>query len=327
MNARIGVRRRACLLAVAVVACCGGAVASSSPRPVDGAGGVGVRRQLSDSATAPARIGPLVPGQPNDGIWQSADRWAGTPAPILLTRFHIDRSDTRAVAYVAWMRASRTQLALYPGLYGPGPTTLPRGPEQVPLAARSRLLATFNSGFYEQDAAGGFYVNGLLYDPMLRGLATVVAYRDGRVDVIRWQAGRRPGRRIVMARQNLPLFVNDGHPNPILATSKHWGDAPLVWRTGLGIDRRGNLVYLAAPDIAAVGLARLLVHAGAVRAMELDINLTWPILVTYAGPGASKPSLFVPNPTQIPGRFLSISTKDFFALYLRTTASTPNQPY
>ena len=323
----MGVRCRTGLLAVAAVTCCGAVSCASSALAVDRMGRVSVRRQLSKSAVSPVRIRPLAPGPPNDGVWRRADRWAGTPAPILLSRFHFDRSDTSKVAYVAWMRASRTQLGLYPGLYGPGPTTLPRGPEQVPLAARSRLLATFNSGFYEQDAAGGFYVNGLLYDPMIRGLATVVAYRDGRVDVIRWQSGRRPGRGIVMARQNLPLFVDNGRVNPILASSTLWGDAPLVWRTGLGIDRHGDLIYLAAPDLAAAGLARLLVHAGAVRAMELDINLTWPILVTYGGPGASKPSLFVPNPTQIPGRFLSISTKDFFALYLRSTAGSANQPY
>ena len=48
---------------------------------------------------------------------------------------------------------------------------LPRGPEQVPAGNRSRLLATFNSGFYEKDAAAGFYTNGLLYHPMIRGLA------------------------------------------------------------------------------------------------------------------------------------------------------------
>jgi hypothetical protein len=319
-------RCRTGLLAAAVVIC-GTVFSASSALAVDGMRRVRVRGPLSTSAVAPARIRPLVPGEPNDGIWRRADRWAGSPAPILLSRFHFDRNDTRKVAYVAWMRASRTQLALYPGLYGPGPTSLPRGPEQVPLAARSRLLATFNSGFYEQDAAGGFYVNGLLYDPMLRGLATVVAYRDGRVDVIRWQAGRRPGRGIVMARQNLPLFVDNGRVNSTLASSTLWGDAPSVWRTGLGIDRHGNLVYVAAPDIAASGLARILVHVGAVRGMELDINLIWPILVTYGGPGASRPSLFVPNPTQIPGRFLSVSTKDFFALYLRTAASAPNEPY
>jgi hypothetical protein len=37
--------------------------------------------------------------------------------------------------------------------------------------------------------------------------------------------------------------------------------------------------------------------------------------VTYAAPGAQGPSLFVPNPNQIPGRFLYSSTKDFFAVF------------
>jgi hypothetical protein len=100
-----------------------------------------------------------------------------------------------------------------------------------------------------------------------------------------------------------------------------------VWRTGLGVDANGNLLYLAAPDQAAPTLARLLVHAGAVRAMELDINPEWPILVTYAGPWAAAPSLFIPNPNQIPNRFLSPSTKDFFAVYLRTGAAAGRQPF
>jgi hypothetical protein len=278
---------------------------------------VGGRGRPQALPSAPARIGPLVSGQTADGIWRPADVWAGRPAPVLLTTFRFSRSDPRAVAFVAWMRASRVRLALYPGIYGPGPTTLPRGPEQVPRAARSRLLATFNSGFYEQDAAAGFYTMGLLYHPMIRGLATVIAYTDGRLDVARWHGASHPGRGIAMARQNLPLIVDHGRVAPRLASSTRWGDAPLDWRTGLGIDRRGNLIYLAAPNLTAQGLARLLAHASAVRAMELDINLIWPIFVTYGGRRARQPSLFVPNPTQIPGRFLSPSTKDFFALYLR----------
>jgi hypothetical protein len=57
--------------------------------------------------------------------------------------------------------------------------------------------------------------------------------------------------------------------------------------------------------------------------MELDINPEWPIFVTYAGPGASGPALFVPNPNQTPQRFLYSSTKDFFALYVGSGAATP----
>jgi hypothetical protein len=266
-----------------------------------------------------------------DGVWHQADRWAGRPRPLLLTTLHFSRTDGAAVAYVAWFRATRTQLALYPGYKGPGPTSLPRGPEQVPYGARGRLIATFNSGFYEQDAPGGFFVNGLLYYPMLRGLATVVAYRDGRVDVLRWTGGRRPGREIVMARQNLQLIVERGRANPALDVSQRWGStlhgAPAVWRTGLGVDRAGNLIYLAASAQTAPSLARLFVHLRVVRAMELDINPEWPILVTYAARGARLPHLFVANPNQIASRFLSPSTKDFFAVYLRTANGHAEQPF
>jgi len=52
--------------------------------------------------------------------------------------------------------------------------------------------------------------------------------------------------------------------------------------------------------------------------MQLDINPAWPIYVTYGGPGAANPSLDVVNDQQYGNRFLYSSTKDFFALYVRT---------
>ncbi|MGZ4481103.1 MAG: phosphodiester glycosidase family protein, partial [Gaiellales bacterium] len=245
---------------------------------------------------------------------------SGPPA-VFLTTFSPDPADPSTIAYAAWFRSDRTQLALYPGYKGPGPSALPRGPEMVPPAARSRLLATFNSGFYEADSPGGFYVHGELFHPMIRGLATVVQYRDGRVDVARWRGGPRPRSDIVVARQNMPLFVVAGRPNPSLDVSERWGvtlhGAPAVWRTALGVDRRGNLIYVAAANQTAPSLAQLLIRVGAVRGMQLDINPEWPILVTYGGRGASAPKLFVPNPNQIPNRFLYSSTKDFFAIYTR----------
>jgi hypothetical protein len=60
------------------------------------------------------------------------------------------------------------------------------------------------------------------------------------------------------------------------------GGAPVVWRTGIGIDRSGRLVYVAAPDLTAAGLASILVRAGAVRAIEFDINPEWPTFDVYA---------------------------------------------
>jgi hypothetical protein len=279
----------------------------------------------------PPSVAPAVsPAESGEGTWVGQDAWSGSPSSIMTTSFRPDAADPGIVAYATWIRTSSTQLALYPGYEGPGPTTLDRGPEMVPIAARPTLLATFNSGFYEKDAAAGFYVNHTLYFPMVNGLATVVEYTNGSVDVVDWVGGPTPGPTVVMARQNLPLLVTNHAATADTAVPSDWGvtlgGVPAVWRTGLGIDDRGNLLYVAAPNQTAATLAQILVKLGAARAMELDINPEWPIFVTYGAPGAANPALFVPNPNQIPNRFLYSSTKDFFAVFQRPPVLTP-QPW
>ncbi|MGH9021046.1 MAG: phosphodiester glycosidase family protein [Acidimicrobiales bacterium] len=252
-------------------------------------------------------------------LWGVRDPWAG--APIRTAQFIPDRAQPTVKAYAAWIDTSRTDLALYPGYKGPGPTSLSRGPMEVPLTARSSLLATFNSGFYEVDSAGGFYTNHLLYDPMIAGLATVVRYRDGTVDVMTWRGGATPPADVVMARQNLTMLVAGGRPTASVADAALWGvtlsGAPAVWRTALGVTSAGDLVYAAAASQTAASLAQIMVDLHCVRAMQLDINPEWPIFVTYGARGAQVPVLYVPNPNQIPGRFLYPSTKDFFAVFVQ----------
>ena len=279
----------------------------------------------------PPAVKPLVsPALAGEGKWVKMDRWDAGPPSVLTTTFRPDPANTSIVAYVAWMRTSTTDIDLYPGYEGPGPTPLNRGPEMVPQSAWPRLLATFNSGFYEADEAAGFYTHGTLYFPMVNGEATVVAYSDGKVAIVDWESGPRPGPGIVMARQNLPLLVNGGTATPASADPSLWGltlaGAPAVWRTALGIDAKGNLIYVAAADQTAASLAQILVDVGAVRGMQLDINPEWPIYVTYGGAGAASPSLFVPNPNSIPDRFLFPATKDFFAVYRRVPGDT-RQPW
>jgi len=253
--------------------------------------------------------------------WQAKDKWSGSIPSIYTTEFRPAVTQPSVIAYASWIRTSTTDLALYLGYEGPGTTTtLPRGPEEVPPTVTNRLLATFNSGFYEKDLAGGFYTNHTLYYPMVNGLATVERFTNGRVDVVRWTGGPRPAGNIVMARQNLPLLVNVGAATPLSANNSAWGATlgrvPAVWRSALGIDANGNLIYVAAPYQTSASLAALLVRLHAVRAMQLDINPAWPIFVTYGGAGAQSPSLFVANPNQVASRFLSVSKKDFFAVYV-----------
>ena len=53
------------------------------------------------------------------------------------------------------------------------------------------------------------------------------------------------------------------------------------WRSGLGVTADGALVYVVGPGLIPVQVADLLVRAGAVRGMELDINPSWPVFATF----------------------------------------------
>ena len=271
----------------------------------------------------PPRIAPLIrPALPGEGVWRSTGRVVANAPPTLVTTFRTDPVYPRIVAYVAWFDHTRTQLALYPGRYEP-PNASPRGPMEVPQAQRWRLLATFNSGFMHRDSHGGFFLNGRSSAPLRPGQGTIVAYKDGRVDVFTWHGGALPGPNAVLARQNLPLIVDHGHPNPLLADNSLWGstlgNAVRVWRSGVGIDRHGNVIYLAAQDQTAASLAAALMHAGAVRAIELDINAEWPSLVTYGRGGVGNATKVVPNYQQSTTRYLVPDDRDFFAIYRKTT--------
>jgi Phosphodiester glycosidase len=279
----------------------------------------------------PPRIRPLlVPALPGEGVWRAVGPAVDGSPPLLVTTFRPSASYPRVVAYVAWIDHTQSQLALYPGRYEP-PSSLPRGPMQVPYGERWRLLATFNSGFTYQDGHGGFAVDGRTYTPLEQGNGTLVEYANGRMNVVSWRGGSMLGPNVVFARQNLPLIVDHGRPTPNLSNGPEWGatlgNAILVWRTGVGIDRHGNLIYAAA-DYQTVGtLAQILVHAGAVRAIELDINSEWPSFITYGHRGGLVPSKLVPNGQQPATRYLAPDDRDFFALYRRQPGRSLRVPF
>jgi hypothetical protein len=271
--------------------------------------------------TLPPTISPLIhPRLPGEGVWHRTTKGGGPRPALLETTFRPDPAYPRFVAYVAWIDHARTQLALNPGRYEP-PSGSPRGPMEVPQALRSRLLATFNSGFTWRDGHGGFVAQGTSYEPLASGLATLIAYRGGKVNIVSWNGGPSPGPSVLSARQNLPLIVNRGRLTAHLSSGPEWGatlgNAVRVWRSGVGIDRHGNLVYAAADYQTVTSLARILVHAGAVRAMELDINAEWPTFNSYGRSGGLDPSMLVPNTQQSTSRYLVPDDRDFFAVYRR----------
>ena len=277
------------------------------------------RRRPADAW--PQRVRPVFAQPlPGEGVWRATGPLVAGRPPVLVTTFRTEVDYPRIVAYVAWFDHTRTALAYYPGRYEP-PSAPDRGPMEVPFAQRWRLLATFNSGFIYRDGDNGSSIGGVQYEPLKDGLATMLAYRDGRVDIRTWSGGPVAGRQIAFARQSLPLIVDHGRLNPNLNDSSQWGytlgNAVRVWRTGAGIDRRGNLIYAAADYQTVTTLAQILQRAGAVRAMQLDINPEWPTLITYTHRDGLQPTKVVPNYQQPATRYLVPDDRDFFAVYRR----------
>jgi hypothetical protein len=183
------------------------------------------------------------------------------------------------------------------------------------------LVATFNGGFPLETSNAGLIYRGKVKGAMVDGVATIVEYRDGRIDIVRWHQGAGAPASVWFAKQNLPPIVYEGRLNPNLSDGPEWGqtvnNAIRVWRSGLGVDRRGNLLYAAANYQTVESLARILQRAGAVRALELDINEDWTSFISYRHPGALDPSNLLPEMYRSPERYLVPDERDFFSVYIR----------
>ncbi len=291
-----------------------GAVAATAPPTA-------TRHVVVHPYRPPAIVPVLHPALPGEGVWHATFAPAPARPPVLITSFRPDPSYPRVVAGVAWIDHTRTSTWLYPGIQEPSVSMTSRGSEEVPVGLRRGLVATFNSGFKLTDSRGGFAYGGHTYATMQPGLATIVRYRSGRVDVVRYNGGAEVPPDVVFARQNLPLIVNHGTANPNLSDGPEWGftlgNAIRVWRSSVGVDRHGNLIYAAANDQTVGSLAAIMIRAGAVRAMELDINTYWTSFITYRQPGARGAANLLPDMDRSPQRYLTPDDRDFFAVYLR----------
>jgi len=49
---------------------------------------------------------------------------------------------------------------------------------------------------------------------MVNGIATLIQYRNGKVNLISWHGGPSGGPNVYFAKQNLPLIVDHGRRNP-----------------------------------------------------------------------------------------------------------------
>ncbi len=185
-----------------------------------------------------------------------------------------------------------------------------------------------------QDAQGGYYTQGHMIIPLRRGAASVVIFKDGTMTLGTWGTpGFTMSNKIASVRQNLRLLVNNGRPVGDLSNPALWG-ATLggtfnVWRSGLGVTKDGAIIYVGGPAMSITDLANVLVRAGAVRGMQLDINTDWVQYSVFNGAlnapvtGANGVSL-LNSMNGPPSRyFASWWNRDFFTMSLRPNALRP----
>jgi hypothetical protein len=292
------------------------AQATAAPRP---------RHPHGFQPIIPARLGsPAGTPLPGEGMWRVLETVHGQPA-MFATFLRPDRVHTSYVAGLVSIDQRLVTFQLHPGSEDPGPghwSALP----WIPPGSRTGLVGTFNGGFKLDTAGGGFYLNGVTRGVLTKGVASVVYYRNGTIKVGVWGRDLRMTPDVVGVRQNLKLIVDHGrvpssvNQNVLSSWGATLGGGYYVWRSGIGITAGGRVIYAYGPALDVRTLAGLLQRAGAVEALQLDINPFWMSFMYYRADGHPTdptPVNLLPTQQQSMYRYYSVYSRDFTSIYAR----------
>jgi len=301
------------LLAIGLALLAAGcAVGSGSP-----AGAAGASPTLT--ATVPAaplrpRPGAPIEVRPRNAVaaWTQVASVGGVPA-IWIAR--------HGGVTLLRLNQNAVHLALHAGSAEPGVGGWKHG-DRIEGSEVHRVLAAFNSGFKLGYGHVGYMLGGRVAVPLGYGLGSVVTYRDGQTQIGPWKQGvPEKGRPIASVRQNLYLLVDHAKPASTVrrCVIACWGktiyDLTRATRSGLGINAAGELIWAAGQKLNPAHLAEALIGAGAVRAVELDINGGWVAGYLYVHhPPGPRAVAVVPGQSGIPGKYLVPYIRDFFTV-------------
>ncbi len=202
---------------------------------------------------------------------------------------------------------------------GPKRSGLIPPPDRVPGV----LLAMFNGGFKAVHGQFGAMADGITALPPRAGLATLAIYSDGSVRMGAWGTESLPPSDMLAFRQNGPLMIDQGLINPQVNSFSpaDWGytikSVTPTLRSGVGLSADGSILYYASgPFITVETLARTMQRAGAVEAMQLDINWYWVLFVAVRTKGdtLALEALDPKNMKDDLNRYLWPYTRDYFYL-------------
>lgn len=319
------------VVVVGLLACscglAGGAASSPSASGQTGhSGRSSTPGQPGQSHTGPSSTATLPPTTsttttttvPAEAGWTVVAREA---TGVAVDEQTVQLSDGATVTVIRF-RSGQVHFDLHDGATDPpsnGITLGANAQSVVSAAERPILLAAFNGGFKVTTGSGGFEVNGHVLTPLLPGMATMVINASGAAAIGVWGTPGFPAstQQIVSARQNLPPLVQNGQASPNITDVTAWGamlgPGPAVARSALGEDANGDLMYAASMSAVPADLASALIGAGAVVAMELDINPYWVQLDAAAVPGGTLTAQ-IPGQQRPADQYLVGWTRDFVAV-------------
>ncbi len=274
----------------------------------------------------PAAVPPLIkPPLEGEGLWRTAGQTVGRVAVLQVTEFRPDVSHPSVMVSAAWLSARNVSFVLVPGAHEPGGDWAWHG--AIPQPLQRQLVAAFNSGFKLNEARGGFYAEGRAARPLLPRAASLVIDEDGGPRIGRWESPLSLLPKIQAVRQSLQLIVEQAAVVRGLERNRDgaWGATLnqnlFTWRSGLGLTRDGDVIYVAGDGLTLSSLARALQMAGAETAMQLDIHNGWCSFNVYQPKRSHGSAIiattlnrYMARPAE---RYLSPDDRDFVAVFLR----------
>lgn len=279
---------------------------------------------VKPNVDVPTNITPLAAGTvAGEGVWRPVTMDAHGVPIVEKTALRPDAQHTSDLAYAVWMNQKSLSFTLHPGYQQPGGTW--KTPDTIPADQRANLVATWNGGFKVKpdDALAGFYMDGKSAVPLVNGKAAEVFYTDGSIKIGQWGRDETMGPSIQAVRQNLSLLVDKGQltVGPGDGSSAQWGytikNSYFIARSGVGMTAKGDIVYVSGKFLSVYTLAKLLQAAGAVNAMELDINPDWVSFMSYGGDPANPTITKLWDFTQPKDRYFQPSDRDFVSVSKR----------
>ncbi len=274
--------------------------------------------ELSLQAITPLSNLPSLAGE---GAWSPLIN-ASAGALLAETFFRPDKSRPYAITYLVKMNMQHLSLSEVAGIVQPG-GYYNSGSGKIPtdIQKTNNLVAAFNGGFQNKDGHYGMIIGNKTLLPLQKNIATLVIYKNSKIKIINY-AGQALGKDVLAVRQNGPILLQnskDVSSSPAW-NMETWGltttNSMYTWRSGIGITKDGNLIYAAGPSLVPQTLAAALKAAGAVDAMQLDINPVWVrfILFNSLGNGQYKYSPLTKDMVNGGAQYLAGYQKDFFYL-------------